>query len=465
MVRANCSNNSPEIKRLLKEKVLDLFSKHTSGESCSDLKIFRIETEVEKIDSLGWLSNQDSSVKAYWSDRDHSLETAGIGEIDVVRGNEPYEFDRFINVIKDNLKGIHPDIKYYGGVRFNDSGIVEDIWKPFGAYRFWIPGVELITEKNSQRIACNFKISNSVPHDKQTKKVIDSIENIDLNDRIKFSADNELIRREDCPGEAEWYENVEESLRAIINNEFDKIVLARRTAIEYSENINPLHLLKKIKEINPDSFHYYFQPEREFAFVGGSPERLYKRNDKVIKSEAIAGTRLRGENKERDEELETELLNCEKDLLEHKFVYLSVKNSLEDLCEDGIMEDNLKVTKLARLQHLFISLQGTLSNGTLDSGILTALHPTPAVGGFPTDPALKKLESLETFDRGWYAGPVGWIGSDNAEFAVAIRSGLVHKNKLSLFSGAGIVTGSKPEEEWDEIENKIKNFLKAFNGK
>lgn len=93
---------------------------------------------------------------------------------------------------------------------------------------------------------------------------------------------------------------------------------------------------------------------------------------------------------------------------------------------------------------------------------MRALHPTPAVGGCPTEPALTAIRELEHFDRGWYAGPVGWIGSHGAEFAVALRCGLVRNSALSLYSGAGIVDGSEPEDEWAEIEQKIDDFVKVF---
>jgi menaquinone-specific isochorismate synthase len=94
--------------------------------------------------------------------------------------------------------------------------------------------------------------------------------------------------------------------------------------------------------------------------------------------------------------------------------------------------------------------------------VLRALNPTPAVGGHPKKGALEEIRSIETFDRGWYAGPVGWIGADGAEFAVGIRSGLVRGRRLTLFSGAGIVEGSVPEAEWAEIEQKIGDFTGVF---
>jgi menaquinone-specific isochorismate synthase len=118
--------------------------------------------------------------------------------------------------------------------------------------------------------------------------------------------------------------------------------------------------------------------------------------------------------------------------------------------------------KLARGRHLRSKVHGTLREGVTDAVLLDALHPTPAVGGHPRDEALEEIRALETFDRGWYAGPVGWIGAEDSEFAVGIRSGLVRGGTLALFSGAGIVAGSVPDEEWAEIEQKIGDFTGTF---
>ena len=114
------------------------------------------------------------------------------------------------------------------------------------------------------------------------------------------------------------------------------------------------------------------------------------------------------------------------------------------------------------MQHLVARLEGVLRQGVDDGAILAAIHPTAAVAGFPRQLSVERIEQLEPFDRGWYAGPVGWIGRDRAEFAVSIRSGLIINNVIDLYSGAGIVEGSTPDSEWKEIENKIANFLKAL---
>ncbi|MCK5033282.1 MAG: chorismate-binding protein, partial [Calditrichia bacterium] len=122
----------------------------------------------------------------------------------------------------------------------------------------------------------------------------------------------------------------------------------------------------------------------------------------------------------------------------------------------------ISVIKLRRLQHLYSKFHGKLKDETSDIEILSALHPTPAVGGVPGKEALEHIQSMEPFHRGWYAAPVGWIGYNSAEFAVAIRSGLVNGKNLALYSGGGIVDGSDVNSEWQEIENKIGNFLKAL---
>jgi len=167
-------------------------------------------------------------------------------------------------------------------------------------------------------------------------------------------------------------------------------------------------------------------------------------------------------SKDADKALGEQLLRSEKDLREHQYVATHVEKRLRHLCETGIHKGDLSLLQLATVQHLITHFDGMLASDVSDADVLAAMHPTPAVGGYPVDRAVKKIDELEPFDRGWYAGPVGWIGHDAAEFAVAIRSGLVTGDRLHLFGGAGIVNGSTAESEWREIENKLNSFTKVF---
>ena len=213
---------------------------------------------------------------------------------------------------------------------------------------------------------------------------------------------------------------------------------------------------------NHTSYHFCFQINSTTAFIGTSPERLYYRHDRLLKTEAIAGTRHRGASIQSDMLLSEELQSSPKDIREHQLVVENLQSILSQLCESVKIDRTAAILKLNKVQHLYTQCQGILTPDVTDADILPQLHPTPAVGGVPRTPALKLIQELEPFERGWYAAPVGWVGADDAEFAVAIRSGLIDRDRLLLFAGAGIVTGSQSEEEWIEIENKIRHFTDLF---
>ena len=177
----------------------------------------------------------------------------------------------------------------------------------------------------------------------------------------------------------------------------------------------------------------------------------------------MAGTRSRGDSARADAVLRDELLGSEKDRREHAFVEQAIRDRLAALCTSVRQNETTSELRLARGRHLRSQLEGRLRDRVTTIDVLCALHPTPAVGGVPTDHACRAIREQEPFVRGWYAGPVGWIGAEAAEFAVAIRSGLVRGNQLALYSGAGLVEGSVPEQEWNEIEQKISDFAAVLD--
>jgi menaquinone-specific isochorismate synthase len=248
------------------------------------------------------------------------------------------------------------------------------------------------------------------------------------------------------------------ALDAIADRALDKVVLARRVGLDLGTALDPFLVLRHLRQATPGCFHFAVQPAGGAAFIGASPERLFRRRGDRVVSEAVAGTRPRGETPEADAALRDELLESPKERREHAFVQDAIRTELEALCTDVDDPQPPSDLALTRERHLHAPLAGTLRPDTSTLDLLDALHPTPAVGGVPTDEALAAIRTQEPFDRGWYAGPVGWLGADAAEFAVAIRSGLVQHSRLALFSGAGIVEGSKPDREWEEIEQKIGDF-------
>ncbi len=210
---------------------------------------------------------------------------------------------------------------------------------------------------------------------------------------------------------------------------------------------------------NPCCYRFCFQVRPKTVFLGATPERLFLRQGRHLQTEVVAGTRRRGDDPTEDERLAAELRASSKEQLEHDIVRKSIRQRLHSCVQDLQVDAQASVLQLPRKQHLYSYVQGTLRCDVTDGELIERLHPTPAVGGYPTDNALAEIDQLEPFERGWYAAPVGWIGAEAAEFAVAIRSGLLTGDALALYSGAGIVPGSTAEAEWDEIEHKIGDFL------
>ncbi len=145
-----------------------------------------------------------------------------------------------------------------------------------------------------------------------------------------------------------------------------------------------------------------------------------------------------------------------KDTVEHRVVLTYIVEQLREFCEQIEVEDAPQLHKLPNVQHLRTRVRGRLNDGVGDSALLNALHPTPAVCGQPREGALELLRTQEGFDRGLYSGLVGLVGCRDAEFTVAIRSALVQAGQVQLFAGAGIVAGSRPEDEWGETESKLR---------
>lgn len=248
------------------------------------------------------------------------------------------------------------------------------------------------------------------------------------------------------------------ALDAIDGGKLDKVVLARRVALALNEPMPPLLVQRHLQAATPGCYHFAIRPRNGPAFVGASPERLFRREGACIVSEAVAGTRPRGDTEVEDERLRHELLTSPKERREHAFVQEAIRTRLERICTSVQPSSEPDELALSRGRHLCSRLAGTLRPNTPTAEVLQVLHPTPAVGGVPTPEAVKAIREQEPFDRGWYAGPVGWIGSDAAEFAVGLRAGLAWKDRVALFSGAGIVEGSEPSREWEEIEQKIGDF-------
>jgi menaquinone-specific isochorismate synthase len=431
-------------------------------------KILQLEVPIPNLEPLSWLAKQSSDVKTYWSERTGNLTVAGVGIADEIADDLALDRSQILHQLRQNLSPLFPQVRYYGGICFDRDRATSPAWKIFGNYRFVVPRFEIRSDGIDTYFVCNFRCGSLADPLSKVQTQLDLLAGLSQLDLTIAKELEEpilplVIDRTDSPNYAGWQQSVNFALATFAERKIDKIVLARQSTLTFTADLQPQSLLLALQPHNPHSYHFCFQIEPHRAFIGTSPERLYQRYDRVLATEAIAGTRHRGESSQIDRQLSDNLRKSAKDLHEHQLVVDRLTGILAELCERAEIDRELTILKLNKVQHLYTRFQGILKAEFDDDRILSQLHPTPAVGGFPRPQALELIHQLEPFERGWYAAPVGWVGYNETEFAVAIRSGLVDRNCLLLFAGAGIVSGSQSAEEWAEVENKIRHFTDLFD--
>jgi menaquinone-specific isochorismate synthase len=348
-------------------------------------------------------------------------------------------------------------VRYYGGFRFDPSTSVSPLWQAFGRGWFVLPRFELVQDEQGTRLACN-----AFPGRDSAGRVLDDLRTLVACDAGEFSRLPVAVARHDLPDREAWTRGVAGVLAELDGRQLGKLVLARRSSIDFDGELDPLAMLERLGPRSGPCYHFYFNPDGQAAFLGASPERLFRRAGRQFSTEAVAGTRPRGHSAGDDRALREQLLHCGKEGLEHACVVRHLRRRLMPLVSVLEQDSAAGVLGLPQVQHLHVGLRGELAPGVGDADLIARLHPTPAVAGDPPEAALSRLAAVEPFDRGWYAGPVGYVGAEESEFAVAIRSGLVHRRRLELFVGAGIVPGSVAGDEWAELDSKMSGLQVAW---
>jgi isochorismate synthase len=262
-----------------------------------------------------------------------------------------------------------------------------------------------------------------------------------------------------------WQQIVADAVASIRSGVYEKVVLARSVKVTRPEE--PFEVedtLMRLRESYPGAYVFAFQRGSRY-FVGATPERLIFAHDGQLRTMALAGSYPRGATEKEDQRLGAELLHSAKNKQEHEFVVAQIRTALADLCSKVWIADAPHLLRLKNIQHLETPIFGELLPGRCVLEALEGLHPTPAVGGLPQHAALEAIREHEQLDRGWYAGPVGWVDAQgNGEFAVALRSALVEGDSAMLFAGCGIVADSNPESEYTESCWKLQVMLRGLGG-
>ena len=252
---------------------------------------------------------------------------------------------------------------------------------------------------------------------------------------------------------------VKAAVAAIDATELEKVVLAREILVETNRPIAVRSVLERLHALYPSCTVFAID-----GFVGASPELLLEVRGDRVRSHPLAGTFPRSGDPEADELLAARLQQSAKDQAEHRFVIDELRAVLGARCDELHVPNAPSVLPLRNVLHLGTEIGGRL-RAPVPSVIelLGELHPTPAVGGTPTDAALRWLREHEGLTRGRYAGPVGWVDSSgDGSFVIGIRSAEIAGTRARLFAGVGIVAGSEPESELVETQLKLQALLAAL---
>ena len=261
------------------------------------------------------------------------------------------------------------------------------------------------------------------------------------------------------PG-ADYRDAVAAAVIRIRSRELSKVVLARELVGQLPDGADIRRMIDVLAVGYPDCWTFAVD-----GFIGSSPETLVTVDVGSVTARVLAGSAARGLDAASDEEAAIALATSTKDQDEHRYAVQSVLASLRSHSPNVMASEIPFTLKLPNVWHLASDIEGDLVDGSTSLDLIGSLHPTAAVAGTPTTDALRVIGELEPFDRGRYAGPVGWVGADgDGEWAVAVRSAQFEKDgRVTAYAGAGIVAESVPERELLETRMKFRPIVEALD--
>lgn len=337
---------------------------------------------------------------------------------------------------------------------------------PFPPLRLFVPRWQVSRMGDGSVAVANFLITADAPLDFITAKVWKAhgkFRSFDYTAAKQKSRPSAPRQREEIGGAGSYQRAVAQALTEIARGDYQKIVLARAQRLTTAEEFHPLGVLNHLRQRYAGCYAFSIANGRGQSFIGASPERLVRVSGGRMHTEALAGSAPRGQSASEDAALARALLHDDKELREHRFVLGSIAMRLADL---GLQLEHAaqpRLLGLANVQHLHTPISATLPAGVHLLDLVERLHPTPAVGGTPREAAMAAIPRLESFARGLYAGPQGWIDHrGGGEVFVGLRSALIDGHSATAYAGAGIVAGSVPENEFAETELKFKALVDAL---
>ena len=385
----------------------------------------------DAFDPLAWLGAQIAYPQFYWQQRSGDEEIAALGvaeSFSTLSAARQFLSDRYAS----------PDTRICGLNAFTP-----------GQSHLFLP--RLLWLRTGGAATLRLTLSSELSLQDDARCALNFLQQLQAIRPIT-TLSSHIVRETHLPARPEWLSLVSQATDAIARGEFEKVVLARATDLQFDQRVTAISLMAASRRINHNCYHFCMMFDAQNAFMGSSPERLWRRRGKRLRTEALAGTVASHADDAQSHRLGEWLLNDDKNQRENMLV-------VEDICQrlqhhtQALEVLPAQIVRLRKVQHLRRCIWTELKTAD-DEQCLRLLQPTAAVAGLPRDPARAFIQRKEPFEREWYAGSAGYLSPEQSEFCVTLRCARVSDTAVRLYAGAGIVSGSVPEEEWQEIENK-----------
>ena len=408
------------------------------------------------IDPLSLLAADDDAW--LWTDRDGRV-TVGAGSVLGIGATGDARFRTVLARARDlprfrseGAAEVAPPPRLIGGGAFAPTERTPDDWRDFADLWFTLPRLAWYDDDAA---GPRLQIALSEGDDDAIRRrTLAALERL-LATTTPPPRSATLRGAIDAPAERDrWRPLVGRALSAIESGAASKIVLARSARLTADRAIGIRALAQSL--LRADGTFRYLVAIGDVVFAGASPERLVEKRGDAVRTEAVAGTAAVGHE-------ETPLEQREKDRREHLAVVLAIDESLAPHTLALEHADEPLVRRVGRVEHLVTPFAGRVDPAMHVLELAAALHPTPAVAGTPRDVALDFIASNEGLRRGWFAGPIGWFDANgDGELAVALRCVRIEGPAVDVYAGAGIVSGSDPDAEFDETVLKMRSTLAAL---
>jgi isochorismate synthase len=349
---------------------------------------------------------------------------------------------------------------FVGGFAFADDGGRSPEWASLEPATLVLPELALVRQAGAARMTLCVKVFADDDHADVLARALARIAELRPVAMPLLDPDPvERVRVASAAPPSHYEQAVERAVERIRAGELEKVVLAREVRAHASAPHDPAPVFGALREVFPACYCWCVGTP-ELAFVGASPELLVRRDGQRAQTVALAGTTRRSADPAVDDHLGEQLLQSAKNREEQVIVERRIERTLDPVSLWVAASEEPVLVKVHNVQHLATAIRAQLADPVPAIELAGRLLPTPAVGGEPRERALPLIPALEGFDRGWYAGALGWTDlAEDGEFCVALRCALLRGPVAHLYAGCGIVRDSVPAEELAETEVKLEALL------